>query len=487
MPSYRPASGPTFTKKYGAIPSPNVETGQMQLSLEPQRHIYRVSELNAAVQRLFESSFRNVYIAGEISGCRMAASGHYYFALKDAESQLKCVLFKSAARSVRFKPQDGLSVLARGSVEVYEARGEYQLLVESLEPQGAGALQLAFEQLKSKLAAEGLFDQARKRALPKFPRRIGIVTSSSGAVIRDMLHVLERRFGGPHVRLFPVNVQGEGSVEQVCRALQWFSSAPSADGLPWADVVIVARGGGSLEDLWTFNEEPVARAIVSCTMPVISAIGHETDFTIADFVADCRAPTPSVAAEIVICTKASLLEQIEGCRKRAIQSIQYRLVRCSRDLHQQGTTRAGTLIARAIVKRMQRVDELDYQMRAASRRMLEARSRRLERLLQRLRGTDLRLRFARNRHREEQLNTQLRTAMHRKIDDRKRRLAMVEAHLRQLSPLNVLSRGYAIVEGPTGAVLRSSAEASAGDRLRVRLHQGELDAVVTQARVPASE
>ncbi len=458
----------------------------MQLSLEAQRHIYRVSELNAAVQRLFESSFRNIYIAGEISGCRMAASGHYYFALKDAESQLKCVLFKSAARAVRFKPQDGLSVLARGSVEVYEARGEYQLLVESLEPQGAGALQLAFEQLKDKLAGEGLFDQARKRALPKFPRRIGIVTSSSGAVIRDILHVLERRFRGLHVRIFPVNVQGEGSVEQVCRALQWFSSAPSANS-PWADVVIVARGGGSLEDLWTFNEEAVARAIAACSMPVISAIGHETDFTIADFVADSRAPTPSVAAEIVICTKASLLEQIEGCRKRAIQSIQYRLVRCSRDLHQQGTARAGTLIARAIAKRMQRVDELDYQLRAANRRMLEERSRHLAQLLQRLRGADLRLRFARNRHREEQLCAQLCGAISQKLNDRKRRLDMAEAHLRQLSPLHVLSRGYAIVESAEGTVLHSSAEASAGDPLRVRLHQGELEAVVTKARIPRSE
>jgi exodeoxyribonuclease VII large subunit len=458
----------------------------MQLSLEPQRHIYRVSELNAVVQRLFESSFRNIYIAGEISGCRMAASGHYYFALKDAESQLKCVLFKSAVRAVRFKPQDGLSVLARGSVEVYEARGEYQLLVESLEPQGAGALQLAFEQLKAKLAGEGLFDQARKRALPKFPRRIGIVTSSSGAVLRDILHVLERRFPGLHLRIFPVNVQGEGSVEQVCRALQWFSTAPLASPL-WADVVIVARGGGSLEDLWTFNEEAVARAIAACSIPVISAIGHETDFTIADFVADCRAPTPSVAAEIVICTKASLLEQIEGCRKRAVQNIQYRLVRCSRDLHQQGTTRAGTLIARAIAKRMQRVDELDYQLRAANRRMLEARSRHLAQIQQRLRGTDLRLRFARNRHREEQLNAQLRTAMHQKLDDRKRRLTMAEAHLRQLSPLNVLSRGYAIVESANGAVLRSSAETAGGDALRVRLHRGELDAVVTETRVPASQ
>jgi len=486
MASHRQTSGPVFTKKYGAIPTRTTDTGQMQLSLEPQRHIYRVSELNAAVQRLFESNFRNITIAGEISGCRMAASGHYYFALKDAESQLKCVLFKSAARAVRFKPQDGLSVLARGSIEVYEARGEYQLLVESLEPQGAGALQFAFEQLKTKLSGEGLFEQSRKRALPRFPRRIGIVTSPAGAVIRDILHVLERRFPGLHLRIFPVNVQGEGSVEQVCRALQWFSTTPMADA-PWAEVVIVARGGGSLEDLWTFNEEAVARAIASCTVPVISAVGHETDFTIADFVADCRAPTPSVAAEIVICTKESLIDSIDGCRNRAIQHIRYRLVRCSRDLHQQGTARAGNLIARAVAKRMQRVDELDYQLRAVNRRMLEGHSRRLARLLERLRSTDLRLRFARDRHREEQLNAQLRTAIQQKLSHHKRRLAMAEAHLRQLSPLTVLQRGYAIVENPGGAVLRSSTGTSPGDPLRIRLHQGELEAVVSKTRVPSPE
>lgn len=453
-----------------------LEVTQMQLSLEPQRYIYRVSELNAAIQRLFESSFRSVWIAGEISGCRVASSGHYYFSLKDPQSQLKCVLFRGAARAVRFKPQDGLSVLARGSVDVYEARGEYQLIVELLEPQGAGALQLAFEQLKRKLAEEGLFEQTRKRTLPRLPRRIGVVTSPSGAVIRDILHVLERRFPGLHLRLFPATVQGEGSVEQVCRGIDHFSSEA------WADVVIVARGGGSLEDLWTFNEEAVARAIAACSVPVISAIGHETDFTIADFVADCRAPTPSAAAEIVICTKESLLDQITGCRKRALQGVRYRLIACSRDLHQKGADRAATLISRAIAKRLQRFDEVDSQLRTAERHLLQAYQRRLTNAAQRLLGTDLRLRFARNRHREEQLTRRLQTAMQVHQADRNRRLAMAEAHLRQLSPLNVLSRGYAIVKDSRGAVLRSASEASAGDALRIRLQHGELDAVVSKAQ-----
>ncbi|MGH9626501.1 MAG: exodeoxyribonuclease VII large subunit, partial [Bryobacteraceae bacterium] len=227
---------------------------QMALPLEDARRVFRVGELHEAVQKLFDADFRSIWVAGEISNCRQAASGHYYFCLKDETGQLKCALFKGAARFVRFKPQDGLAAIARGNLEVYAARGEYQLIIEVLEPQGAGALQLAFEQLKKKLAGEGLFDAARKRPLPRFPRRIGVVTSPAGAVIRDILHVLERRFPGLHVRLFPAQVQGEGSAEQICRGIEYFSASE------WADVTIVARGGGSLEDLWTFNEEAVARA-----------------------------------------------------------------------------------------------------------------------------------------------------------------------------------------------------------------------------------
>ncbi len=271
-----------------------MEQFALEFDLTPQRRIFTVSELNAAIRAVLDSEFQDVWVAGEISGLKLAPSGHYYFTLKEREAQVRCVAFRSAHRYWKFKPRDGLAVLARGRIDVYEARGEYQLLVETMEPQGLGALQLAFEQLKKKLAAEGLFEAARKRPLPRFPRRIGIVTSPRGAAIADLVEILTRRSPGLHIRLFPALVQGEGSVEEVCRGIQYFSRTA------WPDLVIVGRGGGSLEDLWTFNEEAVARAIAACSVPVVSAVGHETDVTIADFVADLRAPTPSAAAELVV-------------------------------------------------------------------------------------------------------------------------------------------------------------------------------------------
>jgi exodeoxyribonuclease VII large subunit len=454
------------------------ESGQMKLSLEPQRRVFRVSELNAAVQQIFEAEFRAVWVAGEISGCRLAPSGHHYFSLKDEESQIKCVLFKGSARFARFKPQDGLAVIARGSLEVYEARGEYQLIVEVLEPQGAGALQLAFEQLKKKLATDGLFEQSRKRALPVMPRRIGIVTSPAGAVISDMLQVLERRFQGLHVRLFPAQVQGEGSVEQVCRGITFFSEGG------WAEVLIIARGGGSLEDLWTFNEETVARAIAASKVPIISAVGHETDFTIADFVADCRAATPSAAAEIVICTRDSLLEQIAACRTKAVQAIRYRLLSCSRDLHQRGAERAASVVHRALARRAQRVDDLDYQLRDLEQRALDAKRRRVAELTRLLQASDLRLRFARNRHRQELLGERLMKSIETQLWQFKRQHESLAGHLSQLSPLAVLARGYAIVENADKHVLRAASETTPGEQLNIRLHQGEVEAVVWQTREP---
>jgi exodeoxyribonuclease VII large subunit len=452
------------------------ETGQMALALQPERRIFRVSELSAAVQRLFETEFRNIWVAGEISGCKLAPSGHHYFSLKDEQSQLKCVLFKGTARFARFKPQDGLAVLARGSLEVYEARGEYQFIVEFLQPQGAGALQLAFEQLKKKLAAEGLFDASRKRPLPVLPCRIGMVTSPSGAVIRDMLQVLERRFQGLHVRLFPAQVQGDGSVEQVCRGIEYFSQSA------WADVLIVARGGGSLEDLWTFNEESVARAIAASQVPVMSAIGHETDFTIADFVADWRAATPSAAAEMVICTRESLLDRIAASEKKAVQGIRYRLLSCSRDLHQRGTDRAAAIVHRALTRRAQRVDDLDYQIREFEKRLLESKRRRLGDLTRRLQATDLRLRFAHNRHREELLRGRLWKSMEVRLWQMRKRHESLAGHLGQLSPLAVLARGYAIVENDDHRILRHASETAPGEPVRIRLHKGRLDATVTAAR-----
>jgi exodeoxyribonuclease VII large subunit len=454
------------------------ENGQMELSLGLEGRVFQVNELSAAIQRLFETDFRRIWVAGEISGCRVASSGHYYFCLKDSQSQLKCAFFKGAARLARFIPRDGLAVLARGSLEVYEARGEYQLIVELLQPQGAGALQLAFEQLKKKLAAEGLFEKARKRVLPRLPRRIGIVTSPSGAVLRDMLQILERRFQGLHVRLYPAQVQGEGSVEQVSRALNYFSANA------WADVVILARGGGSLEDLWTFNEEALARVIAACKVPVVSAIGHETDFTIADFVADFRAPTPSAAAEIIVCTRESLLEQIAVSRAKAAQSVRYRLLSCSRDLHQRGTDRAATLLNRALAKRAQRVDDLDHQLRERARGLLQAQSRRLAGLLQLLHASDVRLRLARNRHRQQVSTERMTKAMQIRTRQARHRGETIEAHLTHLSPLGVLARGYAIVEDARRHILRSSAETSPGEPLHIRLHRGELDAIVSRTAGP---
>lgn len=445
----------------------------MTLAFSLERRVFQVSELNAAVQQRFESDFHSIWVAGEISGCRVAPSGHHYFLLKDERSQVKCALFKGNARFARFRPQDGLAVLARGNLEVYEARGEYQLIVDLLEPQGAGALQLAFEQLKRKLADEGLFDTASKRPLPKLARRIGLVTSPAGAVIRDMLHVLERRFPGLHIRLFPAQVQGDGSVEQICSGLRFFS------GNDWADVVILARGGGSLEDLWTFNEEAVARAIVASRVPVISAVGHETDFTISDFVADYRAPTASAAAEIVVCTRASLLDQIAACQTKALQAIRYRLLLSSRDLNERGTARAATLVHRALSRRAQMMDDLEYQLRRLLRGLLDRCNKRLSDVTLRLQATDLRLRFARTRHQKDLLRERLLKSMQTKLWQMQRKHESLHLHLAQLSPLAVLARGYAIVENEQKRVLRSAAETSIGEGIKIRLHRGSLDATVS--------
>src|SRR5580698_1223180 len=344
---------------------------------------YSVSELTGAIRGLLTDHFTDIWVAGEISGTRVPASGHYYFTLKDEGAQLKAVCYKMTARYLKFKPQDGIAVLARGRIDVYDARGEVQFVVEAIEPQGHGALQLAFEQLKKKLAAEGLFDNGRKRPMPALPVRIGIVTSPTGAVIRDILQILERRFPGRHIRIYPAQVQGEGSIEQVVAGLAYFSKTK------WAEVVIVARGGGSLEDLWTFNEERVARAIATSSVPVISAIGHETDFTIADFVADLRAPTPSAAAELVIRSRQSLFELLDSCTVKLTQAARLSIARRARALHRISVDQAT--LHRTIGRRMQRVDELEYRVRDLIREKLERRKRILERVRSRLTQLDVRL------------------------------------------------------------------------------------------------
>ena len=448
-----------------------MEQFALEFHLVPQRRIFTVSELNGAIRALLDEEFGEVWVSGEISGLKPASSGHYYFTLKEHDSTVKCVAFRSSHRYWKFRPRDGLAVLARGRIDVYEQRGEYQLIVELLEPQGLGALQLAFEQLKKKLAAEGLFAAERKRSLPRFPRRIGIVTSPRGAAIADMVQILSRRFPGLHIRIFPAQVQGEGAVEEVCRAIEWFSRSR------WPDLIIVGRGGGSLEDLWTFNEEAVARAIAACSMPVVSAVGHETDVTIADFVADLRAPTPSAAAEMVICTREELLERLNTCRSKAVQAMRYRLAMMERRLRKQGVDRALGVLHRRIGRGLQRTDEQEYRLRERIRAALDTRNRARRALDERLRSFDVRPRLAAAARRLKAADRRAVECIRLRLSRRRSRFEQLSAKLSQLSPLRILERGYAIVSNQSG-ILKDAGAAPSGSRIHVRLERGELDAKV---------
>jgi exodeoxyribonuclease VII large subunit len=447
---------------------------QIALSWEPVRRAYTVSELAGELRGILLEHFTDVWVSGEISGAKLAASGHYYFTLKDQSAQIRSVCYKMTARYLKFKPQDGIAVLARGRLDLYDARGELQLVVETLEPQGHGALQFAFEQLKQKLAAEGLFEAARKRPLPALPERIGVVTSPTGAVIRDILEILERRCPGRHIRLYPAQVQGDGAAEQIAAGVDYFSRSG------WAEVVIVARGGGSLEDLWAFNEERVARAIANCSVPVISAVGHETDFTIADFVADLRAPTPSAAAELVIATRASLVHRLDAGEAKLRQAARLTLALLGRRLANQFMEPAR--LHRAMGRRMQRADELDYRLKDAGRNVLGRRKRTLDNLVSRLARLDVRLRLAEARRRLEGSESRLRQRMRSDLAQARATLTPLEAHLAQLSPLKILDRGYAIVtrEGVTpkgehaGQLVKAPEDAPAGSDVRIRLAKGEL-------------
>jgi exodeoxyribonuclease VII large subunit len=433
---------------------------------------WTVTAITAEIHRMLSRRFDDVRVAGEISGYKVWNSGHAYFTLKDEGAQIRCVMFRGSLRYLKFRPADGLAVVARGSVEVRQERGEYQLIVSSLEPQGYGALQLAFEQLKRKLAEEGLFKAERKRPLPVFPRRIGIVTSPKGAVIRDMLTVLGRRWPGLHIRLYPAQVQGEGSVEAVCAGLRHFSESG------WPDVVIVGRGGGSLEDLWTFNEEEVARAIAACSVPVVSAVGHETDFTIADFVADLRAPTPSAAAELVVRDRKEVLRGIETAQARAARAIRFTLTSASRRLGERGVERAAALLARRIGRAMQRVDECEQKLAALLRAAVNERVRRWRAADERLRAQDVRVRLESAKALAERINAKLAELARSRLAAARAAFTPVAARLEALSPLGVLERGYAVVETAGRRIVRDAASVSAGEHVDIRLARGRLGATV---------
>ena len=448
---------------------------QFSLSFLPERRIFSLRELSDSIRGALESRFTNVWVSGEISGAKLAPSGHCYFTLKDSDAQIKCVCWKLSYMRLKFKPKDGIQVLVRGRVDIYEQRSEYQFVVETIEPQGHGALQLAFEQLRARLREEGLFDESRKRPLPRYPLRIGIVTSPKGAVIRDFIEVLSRRFPGVHIRLFPAQVQGISAVDEVCRGISYFSKTA------WAQVVVVARGGGSLEDLWTFNEEAVARAIAASPIPVVSAIGHESDVTIADFVADLRAPTPSAAAAMIICERKEVLDILVSREARITELLRYRFAMLSRRLHEQAAGRAASVLHRGLARRMQRVDDNTARLHAALRSQLAAQVRRRRQLEDRLRHFDPRPRLARSRERMNSLTFRADALMRASLTRARRRMENAETKLSQLNPHLVLRRGYAIALDENGGLIRDAAAAPVGTSVKLVFAENAVQATVTKS------
>jgi exodeoxyribonuclease VII large subunit len=489
--------------------------------LAPRRHIWKVSELTEQIGALLEGAFPDVWVEGEVSNYHAAQSGHLYFTLKDARAQIRCVCFRDQVRGLKFRPEDGLQITVRGSLAVYSPRGEYQVYVDYVEPVGLGALQLAFEQLKRKLEQEGLFEEERKKPLPLLPRSIGVITSPTGAAIRDILRVLKRRFANLHVQLYPVKVQGEGAVGEIASALRYFNRGKLVD------VLILARGGGSLEDLWAFNEESVARAIAGSEIPVITGIGHETDFTIADFVADHRAPTPSAAAEIVVRSRQEFERHIEAYLRDLVKEMRYLLSERRHRLRDLQAHRGFRRVEVLLRRRHQQVDELSSVLGVALGRQLALAKQRLTRNTAQILSFDLRGRAAGLRRRIVQQREVLRAALERVVtrkqrqftrtqvrfaqldllrrvgrlrhtlDDRfgtlraridrvlvakRRRLEAAALQLEERSPFQLLERGYAIAYDTSGKVLRSADQVALGEDIRVRLARGELGATVRRKR-----
>lgn len=445
---------------------------QIGLEWQPwQPEKLSVRQITAKVRRQLRDGFSNVVVTGEVSGLKAAASGHLYFNLKEEDVVLPCAMYRQNSRLMKVQLRDGMMVEVRGSMDVYEPRGAYQFIVESASPVGVGALQQAFEALKKQLAAEGLFDPEKKRELPKFPRRIGVVTSPTGAVIQDMLNVFERRCPGLEIRLYPTLVQGAGSVEQICAGIEYFSATP------WADVVIVARGGGSLEDLWSFNEEAVARAIAACSVPVVSAVGHETDFTIADFVADLRAPTPSAAAELIAPDIQIVLEQLRGIERGLERGMRHQISQRREQLYRNGIDRAQGGIERRLNRYQQQLDEGFTRMAALARiRLWELKLRYQQHSLE-LHSQDRRILFLQRRVAVEKAEAQLRELMQARLQPVRNRLKQLEGQLKQLNPTSILERGFALVRTEDGKIIRSPRDVKKGAAMTIQVAKGTFDAV----------
>lgn len=435
------------------------------MDLFPVKRILTVTQLTSLIRGVLEENFEHVWVEGEVSNLAMPSSGHLYFTLKDAGAQIRCVMFRASARALKFRPRDGLGLIVRGRLSVFEPRGEYQLILEYLEPRGIGALQLAFDQLKERLAKEGLFDEGHKKSIPKLPQRIGVVTSATGAAIHDILNVLDRRFANVEILIRPVKVQGEGAAEEVAAAIKDFNQFRDID------VMIIGRGGGSLEDLWAFNEEVVARAMHASKIPIISAVGHEVDLTIADFVADLRAPTPSAAAELVVKSKEELAAGLEAFSHRLSQAIKHRLAETRGEF--------GAL-ARAIKDPSMRLGQLSQRLDDIQDRLCRAMDGRIVRCSDRLSSARSNLRLTnpavhveRGRELIVSLAAREESAMQRLLDRNRKAVAVSTGKLQSLSPLLTLSRGYAIVTRlPDGTLVRDGRSLAPGDRLDITFQQG---------------
>jgi exodeoxyribonuclease VII large subunit len=453
-----------------------VSSDQLGFTFRPfERRIWTVRDLVSTVRTHIEREYGDIWVEGEISNFRAHDSGHLYFTLKDQNAQLRAVMFRSSARLLRFRPENGMQIVLRGRVTVYEDRGELEISAEYLEPKGAGALQIAFDQLKAKLEAEGLFDSSRKRMIPALPRRIGVVTSPQAAALRDILNILRRRHHSANVLIFPAQVQGEAAASEVSDGIRYFNRARNVD------VVIIARGGGSTEDLAAFNHEGLARTVASSEIPVISAVGHETDLTIIDFVADLRAPTPSAAAELVIRSRQEIEEHAEGLQQRLGRAIRYRLLMGRQVLTELAQHGAFARLMDAINQRQQKLDDLHYRLDRAERQILERQRRRLESAAAAVRHYDVRRILAGIQKELEAEAGALAAAMRAGILRCRSRLDQLTGQLQALSPVAILDRGYALVFDAKGKLLKDAARVEPGDEISARLAKGSIKAIVKKS------
>ncbi|MFZ3339565.1 MAG: exodeoxyribonuclease VII large subunit [Terriglobales bacterium] len=452
----------------------------------PERHIWSVRALVAAVRGLVERQYSDCWVEGEISNFRNPDSGHLYFTLKEQDAQIRVVMFRSSARLLRFRAENGLHVTVRGRVTIYEDRGELQISAEFMEPQGVGALQLAFEQLKARLQAEGLFETARKKPIPPLPQRIGIITSPQGAALRDILNILARRHRSANILIYPAQVQGDSAAVEVMAGLRHFQGNARDGAAARVEVIIIARGGGSAEDLAAFNHEGLARAVVASKIPVISAIGHETDFTIIDFVADLRAPTPSAAAELVIRSRQEIEAQTEELDRRLERAVRYRLLMARQGLTELAQHGAFASMMDGIRRGQQRLDEKRFRLEKAERQLLERCHRRLETASAAVRHYDARRRLAAIRRQLESSVSNLAAAERAHLLAGRATLDRRTASLEALSPLAILNRGYALVFDANGQLMKDAARLAPGDEMSARLARGQVRARVTSSDPGAS-